>query len=215
MRRIRFLLFCDALTVLCVALAWTLMFVRAEGGLFSERSLASLRYFTVDSNLLMGLCALVCLVFDIRALRCGDPGAYPARADIFRHTGVVAVMITFLVVVFFLGPVFGYGGMFIGGNFFFHGFNPLLALAVYLFVRLPRRLPRSTILYGLLPMVLYGVYYVGNILLNGLLRPDGSSRDFYGFLGGDVNRFPLAFGILLLADLAISLTVYLLGRKKE
>ncbi len=214
-KRTIFLLIADLLLAFLVAYAWRRMFTGYEGGLFSSRGLRSLRYFTVDSNLFMGLCCVICAITEIRSLLRGT--CFPAWTDALRCAGVTGVMITFLVVLAFLGPVFGFSGMYTGANLYFHGIIPILAFLSFILTRSLRQFSPVRVAVGMLPMLAYGVYYAGNLLLNGLTAPDGRSNDWYGFLGGDLSRFPFALLILILADLAISFGVCLAGscRKKN
>ena len=66
------------------------------------------------------------------------------------------------------------------------------------------RLSFADSLVALLPMALYGVYYVTNILVNGLGAP-GRSNDWYGFAMGGVKTIPLVFLIIALATWGVAL----------
>ncbi|MBR1685754.1 MAG: hypothetical protein IJ708_11515 [Clostridia bacterium] len=203
----------DALIFLFVIYAWFTMMRNSYGGMFSAAGLYSLKYFTVDSNLFAGLVSLVCLVLEIRALREGKK-ELPRWLSCLRLAATVGVTITFAVVLAFLGPVFGYGGLFRGANFFFHFLVPVLCILFFVFTRRKRVLPLKATLLGMVPMLLYGVYYVGNLLINGLTDSLGYTNDWYGFLAGDLSRIPLALFIMILVDALLSLLLVVLGSKR-
>ncbi|MBQ1288051.1 MAG: hypothetical protein IIZ28_02305 [Erysipelotrichaceae bacterium] len=144
---------------------WLNMFFFANGNLLSSRGLQSLKYFTILSNLLE---AFACLWWLFR------------RNEVLKFTASVAVMLTCIVVLVFLGPMFGYRAMFAGPNLWFHLLVPLTALAEVLFL-VNRTYSKKEIFLASLTMAVYGIFYLGNILINGIgQRP--ASNDWYGFL---------------------------------
>ena len=183
-RRIASLLIEGAIMVI-VPIAWATMAFRwDDSGAFSGMGLYSLRYFTVLSNLLAGLASL--LVF-IRLIR-KKPLA--RRLTILRLVASTGVLLTFLTVVLFLGPVFGYAAMYRGANLWFHLLIPLLSAGGFLLLRGPR-LSKPDTLWSLAPIALYGVYYLGGIILGGV-----KGHDWYGFLNWGVG-----IGLVILAGL--------------
>ncbi|GEM_PF-1259723 len=206
-----FLVISDLVFAFLVAFSWYLLMTRAFGAVFTAQGLRNLRYFTVDSNLFLGLCMLICLVPDILSLF--NPGySAPSWVEYLRIAGVTGVTITLLVVIFFLGPVLKLQGLFVGSNLFMHLLTPLLAIISLLVTRSVRMLPGlfPGVFIGMLPMVLYGIYYAGNLLINGINGPNGSN-DWYGFLGGDMSRFPVAMLTLLIFDFLLSLLLTFAG----
>ncbi|MBQ9187786.1 MAG: hypothetical protein IJ138_00520, partial [Clostridia bacterium] len=101
-RRIASLLIEGAIMVI-VPIAWATMAFRwDDSGAFSGMGLYSLRYFTVLSNLLAGLASLLMFIQLIR----NKP--LQRWLTILRLVASTGVLLTFLTVVLFLGPVFGY-----------------------------------------------------------------------------------------------------------
>ena len=89
------------------------------------------------------------------------------------------VGLTFLTVICFLGPVFGFRGMYTESGLWFHLIVPLIAMAECVFFSETRMGPRENAL-AVLPVVGYGIYYLANIAVNGL-RSGRRSNDLYGF----------------------------------
>ena len=183
-RRIVSLLIEGAIAVI-VPIAWATMAFRwDDNGAFSGMGLYSLRYFTVLSNLLAGLASL--LVF-VRLIR-NKP--LTRWLTILRLVASTGVLLTFLTVVLFLGPVFGYAAMYRGANLWFHLLIPLLSAGGFPLLRGPR-LSKADTLWSLAPIALYGVYYLGGILFGGV-----KGHDWYGFLNWGVG-----IGLVILAGL--------------
>lgn len=90
-----------------------------------------------------------------------------------------------LVTVFYLTPStlqkYGLLGMYKGSNFLLHLVNPILAIIVFLrYERTPRLAFRHTFT-GIIPMLIYTVYYVAEAIRhskNGVISP---GYDWYGF----------------------------------
>ena len=97
----------NVLLAIAVFGAWGRMVVSGEGTLAST-GLSSLKYFTVLSNLLEGFACLYWLA------------GKGAKGERLKFVATVAVSITFLVVMTFLGPLYGYPFMFEGANLWFH-----------------------------------------------------------------------------------------------
>ena len=79
----------------------------AKHSSLSAARLASLKYYTVDSNILMGLAALLMLICDLRVLR-GKAQDIPVFAKVIKLMGTVGVTLTMLVTIFFLAPTAQY-----------------------------------------------------------------------------------------------------------
>ena len=150
-----------------------------------------LRYFTAQSNV---LCALACLCVAIMSL--GGYVWYPVL--VFKFVGTVALMVTMLTVLVFLGPQFGYKVLFTGPDLWLHLVCPVLALASW-FLWESCEIPPVTALLGVLPVVLYGILYLRKVVFL------GAWEDFYGFNRG--GRWRLSFLVMVLATTILSLGV--------
>lgn len=164
-----------------------------------------LKYFTTDSNILVGIAALVMLVFNIR--RFVNPDAVmPKWVSVFKYAGTSAVALTFLTVVFFLGPVFaaqsgisGYLLMFKGNVFVLHLTTPLLAIISLLFFERDNSFGLGDCFVACLPSYIYSVVYFTMVVCLKLWN------DFYSFtLGGKAFMIPIALIVMYLFTFAIS-----------
>ena len=156
-----------------------------------------LRYFTALSNL---LCAAAALVVAL----CRLGGDLPYAAAVLKYVGTVTVSITFLTVVFFLGPTLGYKLMFSGPDLWLHLVCPALAIVSYALWDKPD-MPLSAVLLGFLPVPIYGAVYIYRVLFAPETR---RWKDFYGFNRG--GKWPLSLSIMGLASLLISALLWLI-----
>ena len=156
--------------------AWLWMvFAVSNGGPLTAGGLFSLKFYTVLSNLLNGA---VCLVFAVRLM---TSGWVSRRLKTWRLVGASTAGLTFATVMLFLGPAYGYQYMFNGPNFFLHFLLPVLSMVSFVCFERKGTIPRSYTLYATLPMLLYTIGYLLNIIIQGV--GEGLNRhDFYGFL---------------------------------
>ncbi len=135
-------------------------------------------FFTNDSNILAALCCLVLVPFNIKALKSGRD-EIPQWALTLKFIGTVAVSLTMLVVVFFLGPTQGYGKMFSGVCLELHLICPLLAVISFCFLERGLALSKKQTWWGVVPTLIYGTVYLVMVVFT------EKWPDFYGFnIGG-------------------------------
>ena len=191
----------NILIVLGVAAAWTGMILHwGDGNLLTASGFSNLKYFTVLSNLLEGLAALVFVIYSLNGKRRArnrhsftakrQASAIPDSLEIFKYIAAVAVGVTLLVVMGMFGPLYGYMAMLGGANLFFHLLVPVAAILEVLLLA-PFKATAGDNALALIPTILYAVYYVVNMVLNGVgTWPD--TNDWYGFLNWGI---PGAIGI--------------------
>jgi len=163
-------------------------------GALSVDGLQSLRYFTVLSNLLEGGVCLACL--------CG------ARVRRWKYISAVSVALTFFVVLLLLGPAYGYDSMYVGANFWFHLILPILGMVNFLIVDREGTFSLRDSLLTLIPMLAYSLFYVGNLLVNGV-----RDNDWYGFAKHGPQSAVSAFLIMLGLNWIIALLMRLPRRR--
>ncbi len=163
-------------------------------GILTARGVHNLKFFTVDSNLLLGLVCLLELILS-RAVHLGKLAGIPRWFGTLRYIATVAVALTFTVVVLFFGPMVGYAPLFQDANLFFHLIIPVLAMVSYAILYRDRFIPLRETALALVPALLYGLYYTVLLLVRGVHFPD---TDWYGFAaGGVVGSVITAAGVFL------------------
>ena len=201
MRRVISRLINLAIAIL-VLQAWLFMTFKADRhGALSTEGLWNLRYFTVLSNLLQGGVSL-CYVL------------HPSpRLTRWKYVATTAVALTFFVVLLFLGPVYGFDMMYTGANFWFHLVVPLLAMVDFLCFDRSGMIRLRDSLLALLPMLIYSVLYVGNLLINGVGR-GADTNDWYGFAVGGPRTAAVVFLVMLVGNWVIALLLRLPRRRE-
>ena len=124
-------------------------------------------FYTEDSNILS---ACICAMVAVGQLVCIFTGReLPRWLHTLKYIATCCLTMTFLTVVFVLGPMYEDGNgwyimLFTGSMLYHHFLNPVLAiLSLVLFERLPR-LPLRQVWWALVPTILYGLYDLhGNI----------------------------------------------------
>ena len=169
----------DILIALLFLIAWLRMILAwGDNGTISASGFRNLKYFTVLSNLLMGVASALNVVYTIRKIRKNID--VPTWITRLRLAGASAVTLTLLVVLLFLWPVFHIPGLYSGANLWLHLLIPLMAIASFVLgAKEPISLKESV--FSVIPMLIYGAWYVGNNIIYGIGEwPD--TRDWYGFL---------------------------------
>lgn len=173
----------NALMAVMIITQWIKLCLSISGSGFMTGGLRTLKYFTVLSNLLE---AFACVMFIVKG------------NETIKYVAAVSVGLTFTVVMVFLGPVFGYAMMFAGPSLWFHLLIPLAAMAELIIFN-HRKLTVKDNLWTVFPMLVYGISYLGNIIINGI-----PGNDWYGFL-----RWGYPAGAVILV--IIVLITYLIG----
>jgi len=183
----------NVLIVLLAVIGITLMMViPPQEDSLQTTGLENFRYYTVLSNVFCGIVALVQLVFI--ALNKNTNKLIPLKLG-----AVCATTITFCVVAFFFGPLYGWLRFYRYGNLVFHLIEPVLAVVEFLYSK-KNRIPFIYAFYSAIPTFIYGLGYGLNIIINGMGDPWPYSNDFYGFLNwGWGVGITILLGVTLLA----------------
>ncbi|MBQ7500973.1 MAG: hypothetical protein IJT91_08770 [Clostridia bacterium] len=187
--------------VILTVVALIMMFTNTTDTKLVANKWENFKFFTLDSNVLMCIAALIDLIYCVKAYRKGDPAIIPKGCDLFFYVGTAAVTLTLLTVMFFLGPLYGYAEMLKKSNLLFHLVNPLLAIAGLCLYHRERYIPWRGVFISILPMALYGIYYTSLILITGLDHP---RTDWYYFVANGLKTAPLVLLIMFAAAFAIS-----------
>ena len=209
MKRHKIALITNLAIILLTVYAEYLMLSRRSGnGTLASAGLSSLKYFTVLSNLFAGAAAVIYLAALVRCLKNG--AEISERLQVLKLAAATAVGLTFLTVLVFLGRLYGYKSMYVGANLWFHLVTPLIAMAEYFLLDSHRKLKLKSTLPAMIPVVLYGIFYIANVLANGV--GEWSTRnDFYGFFSWGTAAAPLVFAVMLLVNWLIAAGLLVLG----
>lgn len=183
----------NVIIVILSIIGITLMLTgKPEEGALQATGLANFKFYTVLSNVFCGIVSLIEII--LRALKKDTSALIPLKLG-----GVCAVTITFAIVAFFFGPLYGWPQFYHRGNLFFHLLEPVVAMIGFIAVR-RKYIPFRYAVFAAVPTLIYGIGYILNILINGLGGPWPYSNDFYAFLNwGWTVGIIIFIGITLIA----------------
>ena len=167
-----------ALNLIIVILAVTGIILMVTGtseeGALQASGIENFKFYTVLTNVFCGFVAfiyLICLLI--------NKGA--DRLVALKLAAVCGVAVTFAVVAFMFGPLYGFPQFYKRGNLFFHLLLPLTAMLEFIIVK-RKRMPFRYTVIAAVPTLLYGICYMLNILINGIGGEWPDTNDFYAFL---------------------------------
>ena len=136
------------------------------------------KYFTFQSNLYMGIVAFIYAYYQLQMMR-GKKDKIPHVLNVFYHVGVTAVSLTFMIVVLFLAPGYGFDKMYRYANLFFHALAPVAAMANYMFFNKECHIRFTDTPFAIAPSLLYGIVYFIIVVSNNAYGD--IKYDFYMF----------------------------------
>ena len=195
----------NLLIFLLMVVAVIVMIYVRESGALQESSWSALKYFTVLSNIFAGLTALMSAIYlfiDRKSI----------LLNVLKFASTVSVALTFLTVILFLGPIYGYGLMYQNANLFMHLIVPVLAiLQLLLLEERDENLNFITNFYAVVPMIAYGIFYMTNVIYHG--GYGDINYDWYQFAAKGLGLGLVSFLVMAIVTFLISLLLYL-GYKK-
>ncbi|MCR4735247.1 MAG: hypothetical protein K5829_09620 [Treponema sp.] len=174
----------------------------------SATSFKAFKYFTVDSNVFAGIISLVYLIYELSPAS-KKKDRLPKALYILKLAATTGVTLTMMVTVFFLAPrtTTTYFAYFKNSNLFMHLLTPLLCIISFIFFEAGEKTKFPLSLSGIIPMLLYALYYMPNILLHLENGKTSHTYDWYGFLDGGLSTIwfviPLLFSITWLFSIAL------------
>ena len=180
--------------IFTITLVVVVSFFRDEGKWTVKKVKEYFKYYTVLSNVLCAIAAY-CMVVKPKA----------DWAWLLKYIATVGITVTMLTVFLYLAPTMKNLWVLLKGrDLFMHLITPVLAIVSFLvFER--REMDYTTIPFGVLPVVVYGVVYLYMIRF---VPKEYRWDDFYGF-----NRkglWPLSFALMLIATYLICIGFYMI-----
>ena len=181
----------------------------------ASTGLEPLKFYTVDSNLFVGLASLILIIYEYLFLN-KKINKIPKFVYILKYIGTVAVSLTFLVTLLYLAPSYGKNFLFLyqNSNLIFHLIVPVLSFISFTcFENI--KLDFKYTFYGVSTMIVYGIYYVINILIHQENGKVALEYDWYGFVKGGVSTIFIVFSLILLFTYLISFGIFKLSKDKK
>ncbi len=173
-----------------------------------------LKFFTVDSNIFMGIIALIFSIEEIKLLK-NKQQKIKTKFYILKLMSTTAVGVTFFTVFLYLGPISegGIATMLQNSNLFFHLFIPVLSMFNFILLENNKEMIFKYSFAGLLPTLVYSVFYLTNVLAhmkNGIVSP---IYDWYWFVQNGVWTTIIVMPIMLIGTYAISFGLWKLNHR--
>ena len=215
MNRIKISLILNTIIVVLVTIGTIFMFTgfkfMTDATLLEASKVEMFKFYTVDSNILIGIISLILVIYEIKLLN-KKIDKIPNKIYLFKFIGTAGITLTFIVTAIFLAPQYGLYSMYNNNNLFFHLIVPLLSIISYIVFEKHNNKYKYAYL-GILPMFIYSIFYTSNILIH--LDNDGLTfkYDFYGFLNGNLNNIYIVIPIIYLVTYIISILLITLNKK--
>ena len=170
----------------------------------------SIKYFTVQSNLLYGVYAAI---FAVCELIYGSADAVPQVLYLLKYIFTVGITLTMMTVLCYLAPIVekSYPPLFKGANLYFHLLVPLLGIIAFCFFEKSAVISVPQVFLGLIPFILYGIYYGINVLSHAENGHVSLKYDWYSFLANGIDKAAIAAIIMFAAATAICFGLWALN----
>lgn len=171
------------------------------------------KFFTVDSNLFAGIISFIFILNEISIIK-GEKKEISDKLYILKLMATTAVSLTFIVVFVYLGNIAENGliSLLLNSNLFFHLIIPLLNIVDFIFFIKKDNITYKYAFYGLIPTLLYAVFYTTNVIIhieNGRVSP---KYDWYWFVQNGLWTMVIVAPTILLITYIISLILLLLNK---
>lgn len=199
-------LFFNFLLVVLVAISIYLMITTSDGFIKGSK-LHALKYFTVQSNIFMGISAFISLFYLLF-----KKDRYPTWLTILKLISTTCLTLTFLTVMGYLAPLMGLFNVFLGANLYMHLFIPVVSIFTFIFIEPKVDLIFKWNLFSIIPSGTYGTIYIICLAVNNDYgNIDGWDWYAFGTYGLGVG-FVMLIGLNLVA-FGSSIGLYLLYKK--
>ena len=199
-------LFFNFLIVVLVLISIYLMITTSDG-IIKGSKLKALKYFTVQSNIFMGISAFISLFYLLF-----KKDRYPTWVTILKLISTTCLTLTFLTVLAYLAPLMGINMVFLGANLYMHLFIPVVSIFTFIFIEPKVDLKFKWNFFSMIPSGTYGtIYIICLTAFNDFGNIDGWDWYAFGTYGLGVG-FIMLIGLNLVA-LGSSIGLYLLYKK--
>lgn len=174
------------------------------------------KYFTLDSNILAGIISLIMAINQGAFLR-GKKSDISKNAYVLKLMGGTGIALTMLVTVFYLAPrsEFGFFHLFENSNFFLHFLIPVIYLISFLVFERTDKIELKHTFVGIIPMIIYAIFYSLNVLLHLENGRPSVNYDIYGFLEGRVSLIVILLPFMILLTYFISFVLWKVNKLKN
>lgn len=202
------------MTVLASVIMFTGFKFMKGDPILETTKLEMLKFFTVDSNMFMGIIALIFGIKEFQILK-GKKTEITRKMYILKLMATVGVVLTFATVFAYLGPISpgGIPSMLLNSNLFFHFLIPVVSMLNFVIFERSNKIKFRYTIMGVIPMFIYAIFYLSNVLVhmdNGKVAP---VYDWYWFVQGGVWQLFIVLPLMIIVTYIISLILWRLNKK--
>lgn len=170
--------------------------------------LGMFKFFTVDSNLFMGIVSLIFVIKNKSITK----NMY--RLKLMSTT---AVSLTLIVVLAYLAPISqgGLKSMLQNSNLFFHLIIPVLSIINFTIFENTNKLKIKDTLYGLIPTIIYAILYVINLIIHIENNEISPKYDWYWFAQNGILQAILTAITIITTTYIITLLLWKLNKRRN
>lgn len=175
--------------------------------------LGALKFFTVDSNVFSGIVSIIFIIVELKLIK-GTEKEISNKLYILKLMATTAVTLTFLVVFIYLGNIAenGLKSLLLNSNLFFHLIIPLLNIIDFIFFIKKDKISYKCTFYGLIPTILYAIFYTTNVMIHMNNWKVSPKYDWYWFVQNGVWAIIIVAPVILLFTYIISVVLVLLNK---
>ena len=183
--------------------------------ILESTSLGMFKFFTVQSNLLMGIVSLIYIIKQINLLN-KKIVKLPSWCSILKLTSTTAVTLTFVVVFLYLAPLTGKGvkPLLMNSNLFFHLLIPILSIITFIFFERNKDIKFKDNLISIIPVALYELFYLINALIHMENHRISPKYDWYYFVQTDIKNIYIVIPTMLIITYIISVILWYINKKR-
>ena len=190
-------------------------FMHTNETVLESSKLGMLKFFTVQSNIFMGIIALLFAFEEIKLLNEKEKNI-SKKLYILKLMSTTAVGLTCFIVFSYLGPS-SKGwiiSMLMNSNLFFHLLIPVISIINFIFFEKTNIIIVKETFYGIIPTLLYAFYYLTNILIHMENGRVSVIYDWYWFVQQGVWTAIIVVPIILCITYIISFILWKLNKYK-
>lgn len=175
-----------------------------------------LKYFTIESNLFMAIMSVLFAIDEIKILK-GKIKEISLTKYVFKLASTACVALTLTVVLVWLGPTTkgGLKALVMNSNLFFHLIIPLLSIIVFTIFEKTNKMSFKHTLYGLIPLAVYGLIYMPNIITHIHNGKVSAQYDYYNYFQKGVLIAVIAFTVQYIVMYLITVLLWKFNKKTK
>ena len=178
---------CNLIILIATIVIVASAFLVARKGSEKPIGKRTFRFFTTDSNIFSAVACGAALIFELVNRNMGEV-FLPHWVILLKYYSAGTVMLTFVTVLFYLAPRYGFGREYSGISFYTHFAGPLLAVVTLLLFEKYDHISMEEMIVGFIPFAVYFWVYIRQVVLVAERDNNGNLlkgwEDFYGFNTG-------------------------------